>query len=68
VRTDLLNSTTQEAAMPLGQFIEEMMAILGSNTDEVLVEHAKPLRANPGPTEHAFVTQFNDMMANVPLG
>ncbi len=68
VRTELLNSSDKEAAMPLAQFIEETMATLGTGAEEILVEQAKPIRANPGLGEHAFVTQFNDMMANVPLG
>jgi hypothetical protein len=30
------------------------------------VERAKPLRNNPGPKEGAFVTEFNDLMAQAP--
>lgn len=36
---------------------------LGTDAEEALVEEARRLRNNPGPHEHAFVTQFNDMMA-----
>ena len=50
--------------MPLADFIEETMRVLGTDTDEVLVERAKPLRNNAGPNEAAFVTEFNDMFTN----
>lgn len=62
VQTDLLNSNEEPRAMPLAQFIEETIRVLGTDTEEVLVEGAKPLRNNPGPNEGAFVTQFNDLM------
>ena len=62
VQTDLLNSNEEPRAMPLAQFIEETIQVLGTDTEEVLVEGAKPLRNNPGPNEGAFVTQFNDLM------
>lgn len=62
VQTDLLNSNEEPRAMPLAAFIEETIAVLGTDSEEVLVENAKALRANPGPAEGAFVKQFNDMM------
>src|SRR5216117_4263979 len=63
VQTDLLNSNNEPRAMPLADFIRETMVILNSETKEILVERAKPLRNNVGPNEGAFVTQFNDTMA-----
>ena len=63
VRTDLLNSNDEPRAMPLAEFIAETIKVLGTDAPEVLVERAKPLRANVGPNEGAFVTQFNDAMA-----
>jgi uncharacterized oxidoreductase len=63
VQTDLLNSNNESRAMPLVEFIEETIKVLGTSADEVLVERAKPLRNNVGPHEGAFVTQFNDAMA-----
>jgi len=60
VRTDLLGSNNEPRAMPLAEFIEETMRVLGTDADEVLVEKAKPLRNNVGPHEAALVTQFND--------
>ena len=48
--------------MPLKEFIEGTMRVLGTDAEEVLVEQAKPFRNNPGPNESGLVTQFNDMM------
>ena len=61
VRTDLLGSNNEPRAMPLAEFIEETMDVLGTDANEILVERAKPLRNNPGPDEGMFVTQFNDL-------
>jgi uncharacterized oxidoreductase len=63
VQTDLLNSKDEPRAMPLPQFIDETMTVLGTDSQEVLVERVKMLRNNPGPNETAFITQFNDMVA-----
>src|SRR5258706_4026711 len=60
VQTDLLGSNNEPRAMPLAEFIEETMRVLGTDADEVLVESPKPLRNNAGPHEAALVTQFND--------
>lgn len=65
VRTDLMNSREAEAAMPLDAFIEETMAVLGTDVDEVLVENAKALRANPGVNEHTLVAGFNAQMTPI---
>lgn len=62
VRTELMNSQEAKQAMPLDQFIAETMQVLESDADEILVEMAKPLRANPGPSEHALVNQFNEQL------
>jgi uncharacterized oxidoreductase len=62
VQTDLLDSKDEPRAMPLAGFIEETMAVLGTDSDEVLVERVKALRNNPGPGEGAFFNQFNDML------
>jgi len=63
VQTDLLNRNNEPRAMPLAEFISETIKVIGTGAQEVLVERAKPLRNNVGPNEDAFVTQFNDMMA-----
>src|SRR6202521_3715624 len=60
VQTDLLGSDNEARAMPLAEFIEETMRVLGTDADELLVERAKPLRNGAGPHEAALVTQFND--------
>jgi uncharacterized oxidoreductase len=62
VQTDLLNSNEEPRAMPLKEFIEETIKVLGTDADEILVEQAKPFRNNPGPNESPLVTQFNDAM------
>ena len=55
-----VDSNNEARAMPLAEFIEETMRVLGTDADEVLVERAKPLRNNAGTHEAALVTQFND--------
>lgn len=59
VRTDLMNSREAEAAMPLDEFIAEVMQQLGTDALEILAGNAPQLRANPWPQEHAFVNGFN---------
>jgi uncharacterized oxidoreductase len=61
VQTDLLGSNNEPRAMPLAEFIEETMDVLGTDANEILVERAKPLRNNPGPNEGMLITQFNDL-------
>jgi uncharacterized oxidoreductase len=65
VRTDLMNSREAKEAMPLDQFIEETMAVFATGADEILVESAKPLRANAGANEHAFVNGFNQHVMTI---
>jgi uncharacterized oxidoreductase len=60
VRTDLLGSSDEPRAMPLADFIEETVEILGTDAQEVLVERARPLRNNPGPNEGELVTRRKD--------
>lgn len=66
VRTDLLNSSEEERAIPLDQFISEAMTLLATGAEEILVGQAPQMRANPGPGEHAWVTGFNDMIMSGP--
>jgi uncharacterized oxidoreductase len=65
VRTELMNSQEAERAMPLDRFIAEMLDVLETDADEILVEAAKPLRANPGSAEHALVNGFNQQLREV---
>jgi uncharacterized oxidoreductase len=55
-----MNSREAAEAMPLNQFLEETMAVLGTDADEILVKGAKAFRANVGPHEHALVNSFNE--------
>ena len=64
IRTELLNSTEEARAMPLAEFIDEAMAQFAKGSDEILVGDAVRMRANPGSTEHGWVTEFNDNMAS----
>lgn len=66
VRTELLNSTEEERAMPLDAFIEGAMAQFASGVDEILVGGAVAMRANPGPGEGTFIATFNDLVASGP--
>ncbi len=68
VRTDLMNSQEAEQAMPLDQFINETIAMLGTDAEEILVDAARPLRANVGPDEHALVNGFNAQMTAIFAG
>jgi uncharacterized oxidoreductase len=65
VRTELLNSSEAEQAMPLDQFIRETISLLGTSIDEIVVEAGKPLRNNVGPNEHVLINQFNDQMLGI---
>ncbi len=66
VRTELMGSHDDPRQMPLADFIEETIQILGTDAEEILVERVKPLRNNPGPGEAAFMTRFNDMLSAPP--
>lgn len=67
VRTDLLGSANNNdpRAMPLAEFIDEAMKVLGTDADEILVERAKAFRNNVGPKEAELITAFNDQMAQL---
>jgi uncharacterized oxidoreductase len=68
VRTELMNSQDAEQAMPLRDFIDQTIAALDTGAGEILVEAAKPLRANPGPNEHSLVNGFNAQMMAIFTG
>ena len=65
VQTELMGAqqAADPRAMPLKDFIDETIKVLGTDADEVLVERVGLLRNNAGPKEHEFVNKFNDMMA-----
>jgi uncharacterized oxidoreductase len=54
--------------VPKKQFIEETIAVLRTDADEILVDAAKPLRANAGPNEHGLVNGFNAQMMAIFAG
>ncbi len=64
VQTELLNSKEEPRAMPLADFISEVIEILDTDSNELIVERAKDMRANPGANEYAFVNQFNDIFVS----
>ena len=68
VRTELMNSQEAELAMPLDQFIDQTIAVLATDADEIVVEAAKTLRANAGPSEHGLVNGFNAQMSAIFAG
>jgi uncharacterized oxidoreductase len=61
VRTELMNISEEERAMPLDEFLEGAIEQLGTDTNEVLVGPVVAMRANPGPGVHAWVNEFKDM-------
>jgi uncharacterized oxidoreductase len=63
-----MNSREAEQAMPLEAFIDETIAVLGTDADEILVEGAKLFRGNPGPGEHDMVNGFNAQMMAMMAG
>ncbi len=62
VKTELMGAHDDPRQMPLADFIDATMKILGTDADEVVVEQAQFFRKNPGPNEHALVNGFNDTM------
>lgn len=67
VDTDLIKKSGDPRAMPVDAFIAETMQGLATDVPEVVVEAVRPVRANPGPGEHALINAFNaDLMANPP--
>jgi uncharacterized oxidoreductase len=66
VQTELMGpeQASEPRAMPLKDFIEETIKVLGTDAHEVLTERVGMLRNNPGPNEWDFVQKFNDMMAH----
>lgn len=67
VDTDLVRKSGDPRAMPLDAFIAETMVALESDAEEVIVEAVRPLRANPGPGEHALFNGFNLSLIDNPI-
>jgi uncharacterized oxidoreductase len=60
VGTDILDSSKDERAMPLPQFIEQTMELLGTDAHEILVEAAKGFRSSAAAEEDAQFAGMND--------
>ncbi|MCH8686311.1 SDR family oxidoreductase [Pedomonas mirosovicensis] len=67
VDTDLIYKSGDPRAMPLEDFIVQTIAALGTDAPEILVEAVKPLRDNPGASEHALVHAFNQGIVDHPI-
>jgi uncharacterized oxidoreductase len=65
VATDLMNGATDPRAMPLADFIAEVMKILATDVPEICVENVKRLRfARESGNYDAVFTGFNDAMTH----
>ena len=62
VRTELLNSSEEPRAMPLDEFLKGTLEALATDSNEIIVPHAKFLRDQQGPGEAAFVNTFNEQL------
>jgi uncharacterized oxidoreductase len=67
VRTELLNSSEEPRAMPLGEFLQGTIDALATDADEILVPQAKFLRDQQGPQETLFVNSFNEQLEQPPV-
>jgi uncharacterized oxidoreductase len=67
VDTDLVKKSGDPRAMPLDVYIAETMSKLAGDAEEVIVDAIVPLRANPGPNEHAMFNGFNEALIANPI-
>jgi uncharacterized oxidoreductase len=65
VQTELMgpNQLSDPRAMPLKEFIDETIQVLGTDANEVLTQRVGFLRDETGRGDTAFTTKFNDMMS-----
>lgn len=65
VQTELMGpgQAADPRAMPLQDFIDETMQVLGTDAIEVSTERVGVLRNGAGPNDAAATVQFNDLMA-----
>lgn len=66
VQTELTGAqqASDPRAMPLQEYIDETMRVLGTDADEVLTERVGFLRTAVGTEDSAFTAKFNDMFAD----
>jgi len=67
VDTGLIEKRGDPRAMPLDIFIAQTMAALEAGGDEAIVDAVKGMRANPGPSEQAFIDGFNASLRDSPI-
>ncbi len=67
VNTDLVKKTDDRRAMPLDEFIAQLMAQISTDEPELVVEAGRQMRDNPGPNEHALVQQLNEFLVANPI-
>ena len=67
VNTDLFKKTDDPRAMPLDEFIAQLMEQLSTDEPELVVEASRQMRDNPGPNEHALVQQLNEFLVANPI-
>ena len=67
VNTDLFKKTDDPRAMPLDEFIAQLMEQLSTDEPELVVEASRQMRDNPGPNEHALVQQLNEFLVANPF-
>jgi uncharacterized oxidoreductase len=65
VQTELTGAgqATDPRAMPLKDYIDETIEVLGTDANEVLVKNVLPLRTYFGTDDNSATTKLNDMMA-----
>jgi uncharacterized oxidoreductase len=65
VQTELMGQeqANDPRAMPLNEFIEETMQVLGTDADEVLTERVSFLRNGARPSDAGITAKFNEMAA-----
>jgi len=67
VNTDLVRKTDDPRAMPIDDFIAQLMEQLSTDEPELVVEASRQMRDNPGPNEHALVQQLNEFLVANPI-
>src|SRR3984885_5573204 len=67
VRTELLNSSEEPRAMPLGEFLQGTIDALATDAYEILLPQARFLRDQQGPQETLFVNSFNEQLEQPPV-
>lgn len=67
VDTDLIYKSGDPRAMPLPDFIEQTLVALATDAPEVIVDAIRPMRDNPGASEHALFEAFNQSLVENPI-